>query len=353
MAKVVAKSNQNFAKIQQLSQDRDGSKRPITVRTIQRVGGQDIPIWDVDLPITSKGKIILDPYRKPNKIKLIYFINCRVSSLYGPIFRRHLQELNESGIGDDPNFQLIVVAAGSTSDINIIYSIIKEMIPTITNQKDPSDLKSSKKERLEIRLTETSVYELDGIHTYWKEAQCSKNNDILFYAHCKGVSHLKEIKGSLPFQSIVASQLIMRNIYKNISILQAFPVLNKLGVLQGGATNMNVGRRGWMFWNFYACRAKYVKRLPEPNLSNNRFNYEFWLGLRTNKNDLQRNPAIGLNDGISLLAQPNPSVGFRIDGKDVGSYLATNMKNIQSSLQHDRNNLAAYKNLVTQHNQPK
>ena len=344
---ITAEGKANFAKIRPLSKDADGSRRPITVQCVHRKQDTKTPLWCVDLSATSKGRINLHPQQNRVKIKLIYFINCRVSQLYTPVLKRHLQELNQSGIGTDPNFQLIIVAAGSIKDAESIYSTIQETIPSILNQGDPNSLQCSIRERLEIRVAETSVYEFNGIHTYWKEAQCSNANDILIYCHCKGVSHLKEITQSLPFQSLAAAQLMMRNIYKNILILQTFPFLNKLGILQGGATGDNTGRRGWMFWNFYGCRARYVQQLPEPVISNNRFSYEFWLGKRTNQTDAQTDSRIGLEDGISLLSQPHPSIGFHIEGKNVGDYFGVNYHTMMASLREDQQHLDLYKTIIT------
>lgn len=345
---IAAEGTAHFAKIRTLSKQAGGSRCPITVRCIHREGDVEIPLWHVDLSAKSKGRINLHPQKKRVKIKLFYFINCRVSALYTPVLKHHLRELNQSGIGADPNFQLIIVAAGSIKDVQSIYSTVQETIPNILNQGDPSNLQCSARERFEIRVTETSVYEFNGIQAYWREAQCSDSEDILFYCHCKGVSHLNEITGSLPFQSQAAAQMIMRNIYKNIFILQTFPFLNKLGILQGGATGDNSGRRGWMFWNFYGCRARYIQQLPEPVLSNNRFSYEFWLGKRTNRTDVQANSKIGLDDGISMLSQPHACVGFRIDGKEVGSYIASNMQTIKESLQEDQQHLGLYKTIITE-----
>lgn len=328
--------------------ERDDNEKKLNLKKVLRKGASESAFIRKDL-LTDQGETTLWTIECPRKIykhnvqlqnsltkkhqriTLIYFVNCRVSPQYKDIMERHFEDINASNAPLDQNFRVIIVAAGKAEDAKTIHEIIKDKAPKLLNSKDPSNLANSIDERLEIRIRETSPYEYQGIHALWKESLSHSKNDIIIYAHCKGVSYLSTSKKNIPVQSLIASQAILRNLYKNISIMNAFPFLNKCGLFQGGAQHNQRGRKGWMFWNFYICRSRYIQQLGEPKVSNNRFYYEFWLGqpslAQTDSEQLKY-----FHDGISMLTQPYPTIANRIDAKEIGEYVRDHSVEIMQAL---------------------
>ena len=291
-------------------------------------------LWTIECPreIYKHNLLLQSSSTKSHqKITLIYFVNCRVSPHYKIIMEKHFDDINASNAPLDPNFRVIIVAAGKAEDAKTIHEIVQNKAPKLLNSKDPSNLANSIDERLEIRICETSPYEYQGIHTLWKESLSHSKNEFIIYAHCKGISYLSASKKNIPVQSLIASQAILRNLYKNISIMDAFPFLNKCGLFQGGAPHNQRGRKGWMFWNFYICRSRYIQQLEEPKVSSNRFYYEFWLGqpsqAQTNPEKLKY-----FHDGISMLTQPYPTIANRIEAKEIGKYVNDHRAEIMQAL---------------------
>ena len=251
--------------------------------------------------IASDETLVIKPISTTThqKIKFIYFCNCRISSLYPKIVKHHLRDLRQSGVDQNNNFSAIFVVCGTHKDVKIIQRIVHKIIPNICNIPGSEGESKCKprQNKLEIRLFESSHFEHQGIRTLWNESVSSDDEDILVYAHCKSLSEINQTKEVSHF-SKVCSEIILRNLGTIHSLLKTFDSVEKVGISQGG--------NGWMWHNFFAAKARYLKTRPEPLLMNDRYYYEGWLGGYHFENNFK---APCRSKGLSMLTELGIAIG--------------------------------------------
>ena len=260
--------------------------------------------WTVSTPSEETIAITAPSSATSQKIKLIYFCNCLVSSLYPKIVKHHLKDLRRSGIDKHENFSAIFVVCGTHRDVKAIKRIINRIIPNLCNEQNKS-AKELKRNRLEIRLFESSHFEHQGIHTYWSESMSSHDEDILVYAHCKSLSRIDELK-EIPHLSKACSEIILGNLDTIFSLFATFNSIERAGISQGG--------NGWMWHNFFAAKASYLKTRPEPLLSDNRYYYESWLAGTARYEENYKAPK--KNKGLSMLTPQGIAIGHLSDADE-------------------------------------
>lgn len=139
-----------------------------------------------------------------------------------------------------------------------------------------------------------NAFEYWAIHKLW-QLSITNPNRACAYLHSKGIS-------TNPSKRIAAEKLLTR---------QTFSCWRKILKILGSGHIMKVGLfpcskdeaaeatfdGGWVWFNFWWANCDYIRRLPEPTKSNNRFTYEYWLG--------QQETSAGHADHYSLYSFDN------------------------------------------------
>lgn len=253
--------------------------------------------WTASIP--SKEEIILRTISDTSnqKIKLIYFLNCKLSQLYPKILKHHLKDIKRSGIDQCENFRVMFIVIGTHRDVKTIHRIAKKILPSIFDNQD-TRITKPQNSRLEIRLFDNSHFEHQGIRALWSESHSSNNNDILIYAHCKHITQIDQTK-KVSHHSKACSEIILRNLDTLTSLLNTFETIDRAGISQG--------ETGWMWHNFFAAKARYLKKRPEPLLSDRRAYYESWLTGEARFEENYKAPE--KNKGLSMLTPKGIAIG--------------------------------------------
>ena len=246
--------------------------------------------------------------------KIIFFINCHVNKQYDSLLNLYLNDFKNSSIEHRKDVKLIMVIVGKPEDYLKIRKYTEITLPGMFNDYEEKNiLTSSTTERIEFRVFDNSRYEHVGIETVWSEAMASNDNDLITYTHCRGLGHQSpnhlEMNGSREVFSFYAASHIIRN-YKDVEkIHKDNPQVTKVGLGQSPG--------GWMWFNFWTCKASYLKTRTKPDVDGtltpmmkkhfdrwvqDRHYYEAWLGDDGKSND----------QGYSLLLRNH--IGATISG---------------------------------------
>ena len=146
------------------------------------------------------------------------------------------------------------------SSINMISSVIYSIVP---------------KAKTIITVTRSNQYEYPGLHKVWEIGQKIENdleasNSVILYFHSKGMFNGHLLRNPRSKREL---QLFQTVIDPWIHVLRRFstdPTINKAGF---AATAY-----GYMWFNFWWARVSYIKKLVEPEFTEDRYYYERWLG---------------------------------------------------------------------------
>ena len=287
-----------------ISGDEPGER--IFIRSLIQTPRGEKKLWKLSIPSKEPIAITAPGSQRSQKIKLIYFCNCQVSSLYPKIVKHHLKDLRRSGLHKQENFSIIFVVCGTHKDVQAVKRIINRILPNLcSNHKQSKKANEIRQNRLEIRLFESSHFEHQGIRTFWSESMSSNDDDILFYAHCKSLSRIDELK-EIPHLSKACSEIILGNLDIISSVLTTLESIDRAGICQGG--------NGWMWHNFFAAKASYIKTRPEPLLSDNRYYYESWLAGTARYEENYEAPS--KSKGLSMLTPEGMAIGHLCDAEE-------------------------------------
>jgi len=113
-------------------------------------------------------------------------------------------------------------------------------------------------------------FEYPAIARVWDIAASSSNYKYIGYLHTKGMSYAKKerdrLEAALTFHTFSQWQKIFR-------LFESNPSIEKIGVFPAYDGEL----RGWIWFNFWWSRAKYIRNLPKPAVDPNRYYYEGWL----------------------------------------------------------------------------
>ena len=160
-------------------------------------------------------------------------------------------------------------------------------------------------------MLENAQFEHQGIRALWSESFSSDDNDILVYAHSKHITQIDQTKQVSHF-SKACSDIILRNLDTITSLLTTFESIDRAGISQGGT--------GWMWHNFFAAKARYLKRRPEPLLPDRRYYYESWLSGRSRYEKNHTSPC--KSSGLSMLTDHGISIGDLITGPECNQLIS-------------------------------
>ena len=221
--------------------------------------------------------------------KIIFFINCYVNKKYDSLLNIYLDDFQKSGIQDRKDVRLIFVVVGTPEDYVKVEGCVREKLPKIYNDYGGKNkLTTYQSNRIEFRVYENSSYEHIGLETAWKEGQTSKDDELITYTHCRGLSHQRphhpEMKGSREVHSYLCGKCIIQD-YNKVEEIFKDQQIQKVGMGQSAG--------GWMWFNFWTVKASYLKKKDAPSeqakltpemkkyfdrFAKDRHYYEAWLG---------------------------------------------------------------------------
>lgn len=122
-------------------------------------------------------------------------------------------------------------------------------------------------------------FEYFGIRKVWYLAQIY-HESIILYFHTKGISQKSISRNSI-------ERILTSHSFKEwkliIDIFHQNPEINKIGLFPSENSGSNIEPwGGWVWYNFWWARGSYITRCPKPEISENRYYYESWLGLANN-----------------------------------------------------------------------
>lgn len=191
------------------------------------------------------------------KVKIVYFINLRPGK-WENILNEQLESLKKIKLYDISH----EIYASVISDDNEIIKFRK-----LINDKYP---------KIKIKdVFKENVYEYAGFKTIY---DISDENSIILYFHSKGIfsgekNNKNNIIRKMLFNNVIMSYEKYINEFKMNKDLDVGTILPH--------------KRGFAFYNFFWVRGEYVKKyIKKPEISNNRFFWEEWIG---NPNSSKKN----------------------------------------------------------------
>ena len=200
-------------------------------------------------------------------VKLVFFINTRVSKTYPKVLSWFVDDIHKSPFNKDKNVRLILVVVGDSSDLEKCKSVTETKL-------DPS--------KIEYKLYKDSSYEWWGIKAFYDTCMNSSDQDLVLYSHAKDLSHNRSSRSG--HSSILGRGMLTRyNLCAEI--LNNHSDMDKIGMVQSD--------RGFYWFNFFMCKSSFVKKkVSEPiEEKKDRYYYERWLGINSGKD---------LSNGYSL-----------------------------------------------------
>ena len=209
------------------------------------------------------------------KIKIVYFAYL-VPNEWEPIVIEQLDSLKKCGLYNDATDIYISLLANDTElqKIKILlkkYSKIKIINRYIDN-----------------------VYEYPGIKALYDIATHDENT-ILLYFHSKGMTSKQHRIRKLLFKYTIANYKDYINemqINKNIDVAGIFPHID-----------------GFIYYNFFWIRSSYIKKYcVKPEISNDRYIWEIWIGNSYNKK--QNNVTYSIKYGYNKNKSNNEAINI-------------------------------------------
>jgi hypothetical protein len=197
---------------------------------------------------------------KKQDIFIIYFVFINPINNWKDIIIGQLEDMKDSGIISNTfhNINLeIVLSSCSMDNINECVVIMNDFFKDIAFNK------------YNIIIINDNLYEYSGIlHLYKKGVE---NPDALFlYFHSKGMSFHNNI-GRITHE-IKLTRYILFLWEKIINIFNDKEHINKI--------TLACSFHGWGWFNFFWVRGSYLKNCDEPIITNDRYYYESWLGMK-------------------------------------------------------------------------
>ena len=109
-------------------------------------------------------------------------------------------------------------------------------------------------------------YEYNGIHRVWDIGQKGCERDFVLYLHDKGVTHGSHLE---PHILRLFDELVLDPFH----ILRTFRANPNAEVVA-----ISIGPGAFPWENFYWARISFIRTLPEPVVTTNRYYYEGWAG---------------------------------------------------------------------------
>lgn len=196
--------------------------------------------------------IIPKTYNIPENVRLnynlnytihtVYFINCLLNNNYLSWLENHINLINNYS-----NF-IYIECVSNTKQRKIINNFIK------------------KYKNIQINYYHINEHEYRGIKKVYDLGQIhNKDEDIILYFHSKGITKFNNFSETQNFDY----NKFLLEINRVKEIFDIFPNINKIGLMSA--------QPGWIWYNFWFVRGKYIFHVEKPLIINDRYYYESWL----------------------------------------------------------------------------
>jgi hypothetical protein len=215
--------------------------------------------------------IKLDLTNKINKIKIVYYIYTSPNSNWRAIVSGQLYQLKSYGILSEADLYIHV------TDSNNYLEEIKVLINSIV----PAAI---------ISASYKNQFEYPAIKLLYDLAIQYPDNNFIYF-HSKGMTHNLH---SRSLQEIMLLTKTFENWRKNIQLLNKEGI-NKVGLFSS--------EHGWIWYNFWYAKGRYLASCTAPEISDFRYYYESWLGLADPNRQTPANDCINLFE-IKNISKP-------------------------------------------------
>jgi len=220
-----------------------------------------------------RNDINIDLYDTAKRIKLIYYVYINRNADWKAIVGGQLTQLKSYGLFDESDLYIhLTDTAGKFDDVIELIKGICELAIISTSAENHFEYPA-------IRL----IYDLA---IQYPEA-------TFMYLHSKGMSYQVN---SRSIEEVVLLGATFENWRYNLQFLEA-DHLNKMGLFPALSDNKFPERRvphgGWIWFNFWYAKGRYLANCDEPEINENRHVFEHWLGL-------QKGPLVFIDDCHNL-----------------------------------------------------
>jgi len=186
------------------------------------------------------------------QVQIVYygFLN---TERWRHIILPQMEELRDCGLLDKSD--ILIVLCG---DKHVIEEAEREIRGVLSTYID----------RVKFSSSYENLYEYPGIKAM--HDMCTANPEkVYLYFHSKGMIFNNDNNVRNPLEKLLTKKVVLN--YKNIlNVFESHPNINKVSY---GCT-----KEGACWYNFFWVKGNYVAELPSPQISNDRFYYEHYLG---------------------------------------------------------------------------
>lgn len=196
-------------------------------------------------------------------VKLVYYVYVNPNSNWRGIISGQLLQLKGLGILDEVD--LYIHVTDTTGNLEKVVSFIGELY-----------------NGARISTSTENHFEYPGIRLIYDLAQ--KNPDCFFvYMHSKGMS-------ANVHSRTIAEQMLLTGTFEDWRRKLSFfsdDRINKIGLFPAIGDDRDSEkpgtRGGWIWFNFWYARGRYLVKCDEPKITEDRYYFEHWLGLQNGK----------------------------------------------------------------------
>jgi hypothetical protein len=195
-----------------------------------------------------------------NNIKIIYYFFTSPNSNWRAILSGQLYQLKSYGILSEADLYIHVTDCNNYTDE--IKEIIKKIVPSAI-----------------VSTSFVNQFEYPAIKLIHDLAMQYPESTFLYF-HSKGMTHNLH---SRSLREVLLFTKTFENWRKNIQLL------NKENKQKAG---LFPSKEGWIWYNFWYAKGKYIAQCSEPEITDDRYYYEFWLSLANPKRTLPGNDCL-------------------------------------------------------------
>ncbi|SDF56558.1 hypothetical protein SAMN05216464_12058 [Mucilaginibacter pineti] len=197
-----------------------------------------------------------------NNIKIVYYFFTSPNSNWRAILSGQLYQLKSYGILSEADLYIHVTDANNYTDE--IKEIIKNIFPAAI-----------------VHTSFVNQFEYPALKLAHDLAVESPESIILYF-HSKGMTHNLH---SRALEEIFLLTKTFQNWRKNIQLLNT-ENKQKAGLFSS--------KEGWIWYNFWYAKGEYLAKCSAPEISDNRYYYEGWLGLANPERTLPADDCLNL-----------------------------------------------------------
>lgn len=185
-------------------------------------------------------------------VAIVYGVYINSDADWRKLIRAQLRDLKRSSVLSISDLHVVVTNPKFTPGVSEFFEAL------------PIDIKS-------IKFSNENRFEFPAISRVWELAHNNENYNYISYLHTKGMSYAKTQRNRA---EKYLTNLTFSNWRTIITLFEEQPMIQKVGLFPAEG--------GWVWYNFWWARAGYVRTLPQPEVVQNRYYYEAWLGSSSN-----------------------------------------------------------------------